>query len=192
MFFNMMKKCRSFRKFDNSIAVSENDLAKIMECVRFAPTGGNQQNLRFFLNNDKSVNEKIFAQTKWAALYRDWEPAESERPSAYIFICTPKHLEARRAWLKLDVGIAAQTIMLSASNLGLGGCILGSFNENNLLDEFNLGEAYHIELVVAIGKPNEIVVWEDAKSAADLAYYRDDNGVHHVPKLTAEDLIINK
>ena len=188
----MVRKCRSYRKFDNNFQINDEILNKIMECVRFAPTGGNLQNLDFFVTNKKDEVAEIFSQTKWAALYKDWEPAENERPTAFIAICTRKANEARRPWLKIDVGIAAQTIMLAASNMDLGGCMLGSFNEKNLLESLDLADTHHIELVIALGKPTEIVMWEDAKNPENLAYYRDENNIHHVPKKTREDLIIKK
>ncbi|MBQ9788666.1 MAG: nitroreductase family protein [Lentisphaeria bacterium] len=192
MFLGLMKKCRSCRRFDNSVKISDNDLTAIMECTRFAPTAGNLQNLDFYVTNDENETAKIFAQTKWAALYKNWEPAPHERPTAFIVICTRKNLEARRNWLRIDVGIAAQTIMLAASNIGLSGCMIGSFNEKVLLEELKLEETHHIELVIALGKANEKIVWEDAETPNDYAYYRDENDVHHVPKRKAADMIINK
>jgi len=46
-----------------------------------------------------------------------------------------------------------------------------------------------IEVIVALGKPVETVVVEDA-SSDDLRYWRDSSGVHHVPKLPVDTLII--
>ncbi len=192
MFLDMMKKCRSCRRFDNNYQISDEVLNKIMECVRFAPTGGNLQTLRYFVTNKKDEVATIFAQTKWAALFKDWNPAPHEQPTAFIIICTQKSLEARRPYLKTDVGIAAQTIMLAASSENLSGCMLGSFNEPNLCELLNLTEDYHIELVVALGKAAESITYDDAQSPENLAYYRDENDVHHVPKLTINNLIIKK
>ena len=49
-------------------------------------------------------------------------------------------------------------------------------------------EGYKPILVISLGYPGERVELET--SADNLRYYRDENGVHHVPKLPLEDLLI--
>ena len=91
----------------------------------------------------------------------------------------------------LDVGITAQTMMLGAADMGLGGCMFGSIQREKLASLFGIDtEKYSIELVLALGKPKEDVRIVDLPENGSTAYYRDENGVHYVPKRSVEELII--
>jgi hypothetical protein len=57
--------------------------------------------------------------------------------------------------------------------------------------ELGLAENLHILLVIALGKPKEIVVIDPVGLDGDIAYRRDEDGVHHVPKRSLEELIVN-
>jgi nitroreductase len=89
-----------------------------------------------------------------------------------------------------DHGIAAQTILLGAREKGLAGCMLGSIDRNALRDSLNIPSQLKILLVLAIGKPREEVVLETVGSGNSIRYWRDNEGVHHVPKRKLEDLIV--
>ena len=89
-----------------------------------------------------------------------------------------------------DQGIAAQSILLGAAERGLGGCMIGSVKRSALERELNLPEHLRIILVVALGKPKEKVVLEEAGADGSIEYYRDANSVHHVPKRPLNEVII--
>ena len=66
----------------------------------------------------------------WAGYLSDWSgPAEGERPAAYIVILGDTEL---RKDFGCDHGIAAQSIMLGATERGLGGCMIGSIDRSEL------------------------------------------------------------
>jgi hypothetical protein len=44
--------------------------------------------------------------------------------------------------------------------------------------------------VLALGKPNETVVLEEVGPDGDIKYYRDEEDVHHVPKRSLEELVL--
>ena len=52
-----------------------------------------------------------------------------------------------------DVGIAAQTILLAAAEMGLGGCMIGNYNRADLIKALKLDKHLEPMLVVAVGKP---------------------------------------
>ena len=81
-----------------------------------------------------------------------------------------------------DEGIAAQTILLSAAEKGLGGCMFASIN----IPELNS----KLEIPSALGYPKETVVIDEASEGDNLKYHRDANNVHHVPKLKLEDVLL--
>jgi hypothetical protein len=48
-----------------------------------------------------------------------------------------------------------------------------------------------IMLVIALGYPAESVVIEDVTEQGKIEYWRDEKGIHYVPKRKIRDLIIN-
>jgi nitroreductase len=116
-------------------------------------------------------------------------PAEGERPSAYIVILGDTEL---RKDFGCDHGIAAQSIMLGATERGLGGCMIGSIDRPKLRQVLDIPERYEILLILALGKPAETVVLEDVGPDGDIKYYRDEDDVHHVPKRTLGELILQE
>jgi nitroreductase len=92
-------------------------------------------------------------------------------------------------YFNVDPGIAAQSIMLGASEKGLGGCMIGSIKRKDLQNDLKIPDIYEILLVLALGKPAENVFLEDMKDG-DVKYWRDDNDNHHVPKRSLDELIL--
>jgi hypothetical protein len=68
--------------------------------------------------------------------------------------------------------------------------MFGSIRRDQLQEALGIGKQFEIALVVALGKPVEKVVLETAKSPEDIKYYRDDQQVHHVPKLPLDTVIV--
>ena len=83
-----------------------------------------------------------------------------------------------------------QTILLRATELGFGGCILASVQREKLREALALDQTLHIGYVIALGKPAETCLVEPLGQDGDIKYYRDANGVHHVPKRSLEDLLV--
>lgn len=65
--------------------------------------------------------------------------------------------------------------------------MIGSVQREPLRRALNLPERYEILLVLALGKPVETVVLEAAKDG-DIRYWRDEHGIHHVPKRSLKDV----
>ena len=189
MLKDLVLKTRSYRRFYENEAVSLDTLKSLVDLARYTASSVNSQALRFKLVNDKENNAKVFETLAWAGLLKDWKcPDEGERPAAYIIVLYDRSV----GLVKLrDEGIAVQTILLGASEIGLGGCMFGSVNRKLLAESFDIDtEKYEIGLVVALGKPKEIVELVDIPESGSTHYYRDENGVHYVPKRSLEDLIV--
>ena len=116
-------------------------------------------------------------------------PAEGERPSAYIVILNDTKI-ARKT--DCDHGIAAQSILLGATEQGFGGCIIGSIKRDDLRELLAIDDYLDILLVIALGKPSEIVELQKLKADGSIKYWRDAEGTHFVPKRPLSDLIIAK
>lgn len=176
---------RSYRSFDESVKVNEETLKYFVSCARLAPSAANKQPLKYFLSCDEKTNALIQVRTRWAAKLPAWKlPPEGHRPTAFIVITVDQTVSEKA---DRDVGIAAQTILLAAASKGLGGCMIGAFDPA-VASDLNLDARYVPALIVALGKPDEQVIIEDADGSVD--YYRDENGIHHVPKRPLNELII--
>ena len=180
---------RSYRRFNEEIVIPMDVLRKLTGYARLSASSGNVQALKFNLSADKVNNEKIFKHLKWAFYLKDWDgPEEGERPSAYIIILGDTEIHPV---IDIDVGIAAQSILLGATELGFGGCMLASIERTGLRKELNIPKRYQIPLIIALGKPVEQVVIEELESSDNIVYWRDVNEIHHVPKRKLDDLIID-
>lgn len=189
MFYKLVKKNRSYRRFIEDKRITMDELKALIDLARLAPSAANLQKLRFYLVCDKEDCTALFPHLKWAGYLRYWDgPVEGERPIAYIIILVP---QATNTYHSVDVGIAAQTIMLGACEKGLGGCMFASMDKVALHECFELAEDMEVALVLALGYPAETVVLEEMDDPDDVEYWRDDDGCHHVPKRKLEDLIIN-
>ncbi len=185
-FYDLVEKNRSYRRFDESFEISRDELLTLCSYARITPSGANRQFFKFRLVSSREECEKVFPHLKWAGYISDGQPKEGERPSAYIIIANDNSLGTGNA---MDVGIMAQTILLAASERGLGGCMIGSLSRSSVKNVLGIPENFDISLVIALGKPVEKVVLETAENG-DIKYWRDENRVHHVPKRPLDELII--
>ena len=180
---------RTYRRFYGEEKISRETLLDLIELARLSSTGANLQQLKYIISNTPEKNQMIFQELKWAAYLKDWDgPVEEERPSAYLVMVADKEIGSNIYW---NHGIACQSILLGATEKGLGGCMFGGFNKENLKKKFQVPDRYEILLVIALGKPKEEVVLEDLGPEGDIKYWRDEKGVHHVPKRRLEDLILD-
>ena len=188
MISELVKENRSCRRFYEDQAVAPETLKELVNLARMSASGANLQPLKYILSCDPSKNTDIFSCLAWAGYLKDWPgPAEGERPAAYIVILGDTSISENAG---CDHGIAAQTILLGAREKGLAGCMLGSIDRNALRDSLNIPSQLKILLVLAIGKPREEVVLETVGSDNSIRYWRDNEGVHHVPKRKLEDIIV--
>jgi nitroreductase len=185
---DIVKKSRSYRRFQEEFQVTEQTLRDLVELARCTPSGGNLQPLKYLLSATPEKNDTIFPALKWAGYLKDWPgPDKGERPAAYIVILGDKNITTN---FGCDHGIAAQTMLLAAVEQGLGGCMIGAFHRENLRTALNIPEQLEVLLVIALGKPVETVCIDPISSDGSVKYWRDKEQVHHVPKRNLEDVIV--
>jgi nitroreductase len=185
---DLILKNRSYRRFDESKAISMETMRSLVELARFSATGNNQQPIKFMISCHPEKNNKIFPHLVWAASLKDWDgPAGGERPAGYIIILGDTEVSNN---FGVNHGIAAQSILIGAVEQGLGGCMIASIKRDKLRESLAIPGQYDILLIVALGTPAEKVVLEDAEPGGDVTYYRDTDDVHHVPKRTLDELIV--
>jgi nitroreductase len=187
-FRELVMRNRSYRRFEGEHQIDVETLKGLVDLTRYSASANNKQPLKYILSCDAEKNDMIFSHLGWAAYLTDWEgPAEGERPSGYILVLGDTSVSET---FGADYGIAAQTILLGATALGLGGCILSSIHRYDLRRAMEIPDRYEILVAIAVGKPAETVVLEELGAGESTRYWRDEEGVHHVPKRTLEELIL--
>jgi len=188
MLRDLIRNNRSYRRFWQQVPIEAETLRELVDLARLSASAGNMQPLRYILSCDPEKNALIFPSLAWARYIENWPgPPEGERPSAYIIVLEDKQGDHP---LHCDHGIAAQSILLGATERGLGGCIIGAINKLNLRNVLSIPVRYDILLVIALGKPKENVVVEMLQPEGSIKYWRDGEGVHHVPKRSLDDIIL--
>lgn len=186
MFSDLMIKARSYRRFDAKRRLTESEVISFIDDARLSASAGNLQRIRYAVITGDDACREVRNNIAFAAYLKDWDgPSEPENPTAYIVIMTTKVDNS----LLIDVGIAAQTIILSATDNGFGGCMFGSFNRDEL-SRIAASDGYEPRLVIALGVPAETSLVTDG-TPEDIKYYRRNN-VHYVPKLSTDTLVITK
>ena len=181
----LLRKNRSYRGYDPRCVVTEAQLHRIAEVCTKVPSGRNQQVLRFKLLTKNTGSDKMQGLYKLGGALPELHlPSPGTEPEAFIVICSTVEPDK---WAHMDVGIAAQSMLLKAVEMGLGGICIGAFNKAALTETFAL--PFEPVLVLAVGKPAEIIERVPVHAGEPLKYYRE-NGIHYVPKIVADDLIL--
>ena len=184
----LIQKNRSCRRFRQDEPVDVETLKELVNLARLSASAANRQPLKFILSTEPETNKTIFSCLTWAAYLKEWPgPAEGERPAAYIVILGDTEITTD-FWS--DDGIAGWSILLGAREKGLAGCFIGAVNKEQLRRNLSIDSKYKIMLVIALGAPAETAVIDDMGPDGSIRYWRDQNGIHHVPKRRLNDIIL--
>lgn len=182
----LLRRNRSYRGYDARFIVREDQLRRIIAVNTLTPSARNQQVLRFRPVLSDEAPAVLPHLRMGGALPELRLPTPGTEPNAFIVVCSTAE-ESRE--VSIDLGIAVQSMLLQAVEIGLNGLCIGAF------DREAVRRALHLPLepllVVAIGKGAERIELTTVDADAERAYYRRD-GIHYVPKLRTEDLILKK
>lgn len=185
---DLISKNRSIRRFKENNTISIENLRKLIDLGRLSPSAANKQPLKYILSNNSERNNIIFKYLAWAGYLTNWKgPDKGERPAAYIIICADKSID--KGSIDCDHGIAAQSILLGAVELGYGGCIIGSINRDGLQKDLTIPDEFRILLVLALGVPDEEIILDPMDERHGIKYWRDEKDIHHVPKRSLGEVI---
>lgn len=188
MIADLVRANRSCRRFYEDHPVDLKTLEALVDLARLSASGANLQPLKYLLACEQRMNAAIFSCLGWAAYLKDWPgPEPGERPSAYIVILGDSAIAKD---FGVDHGIAGQSMLLGAREMGLAGCMLGSINRKDLRKILSIAAHLQILLILALGKPREKVVIDPLGPDGSIRYWRDTGGVHHVPKRALQEIIV--
>lgn len=185
-FLELVTGARTCRRFREAEGMPAGMLDWLIECARVTPCGGNAQALRFAVAESPEACAAVFPALKWAGMLTDWDgPEAGERPTGYVAILGEAGTRAKLN--AIDAGIAAQTIQLAAYTRDLGCCIFLSFDPRKIREVLGIPENLEPLLVLALGFQKEVRRVETVGADGSVKYWRDAQGVHHVPKRPLED-----
>ncbi len=188
MLKELILKNRSYRTFDEDHKVEKETLKELIDLARVSTSSMNLQPLKYIISNDKETNDFIFRNLRWAGYIRKWQgPVEGERPASYIIMLIDR--KVRYTGGRVDAGIAMNSIMLGATEKGLGGCTISAINQLAFRQKFNLPDHLEIMLVLCIGKPKGDIIIEETDD--EVVYYVGQDGIPRIPKRKLEDIILD-
>lgn len=193
MIKDLIKKNRSVRGYDNSRDVTIEELREMVDCARLSASSVNMQPLKYILVNTVDGKARVLKQVSFAAKLSTLKlPYRGSEPMAYIVICQDEQISKSETGFLRDVGIVAQSITLAATELGLGACMLGYFSPDKLRQALDLSENLKPLLVISFGKSVEDIRIVEIEEGESTDYYRDEAGIHYVPKRKLDDVIITR
>lgn len=174
----LLTKNRSTRGYKKAYKVSRSELERIAGVCTRIPSARNQQVLRMRLVTHDSGADLVLPLIKMGAALPELHlPFPDTEPEAFIVVCSTV---AENPMVDIDLGIAAQSMLLKAVEMGLNGLIIAAFNRAKLQEALSL--PYPPLLVLAIGKGDEHIELKPIDESESHAYYRE-GGVHYVPKV---------
>lgn len=174
----LLTKNRSTRGYKKAYKVSHSELERIAGVCTRIPSARNQQVLRMRLVTHDSGADLVLPLIKMGAALPELHlPFPGSEPEAFIVVCSTV---AENPMVDIDLGIAAQSMLLKAVEMGLNGLIIAAFNRAKLQEALSL--PYPPLLVLAIGKGDEHIELKPIDESESHAYYRE-GGVHYVPKV---------
>lgn len=147
-----LKRRRSIRKWKDK-EVEEEKIRKIIESGLFSPSSMNSQPWRFFIIKNKDVmkelSEELLEIHSWARFLKD---------APVGIVVTVNSKLSRRHFIE-DGSIAAFSMWLTASDLGLGGmwyAVYGDERREQIVRKIlNIPEYFRIICIMCIGYPAE-------------------------------------
>lgn len=181
----LLVRNRSHRGYDKNRLVSIEELRRIVNVNTRIASARNQQCLRFRLVTAEEAHKVLPHIRLGGALPELHLPAAGSEPQAFIVVCST---QPEDRWVDIDLGISAQSMLLKATEMKLNGICIGAFNATAITQELSL--PYPPLLIIAIGKGIEDIRLVEIAEDESHAYYRNE-GIHYVPKVKLNDLIIS-
>ena len=183
--YKALLKRRTIRIFQDK-PVPFSVLKKCVNAARLGPTARNEQPLEFVMVNDREQVARMNEAVHFGGTVKEKGRKKGEEPKAFIVIIASKE-KADEKYIGMDIGIAAQSIVLAALDSDLGACMLGAIERERIKGILGISGNFEVPLVVALGYPKEKSVAEDETKG--VPYGADEKGIMHVPKRPLEEVL---
>lgn len=136
--------------------VEKDKIGRITEAGRLSPSACNGQPWRFIVVDDPDLRMKVAKATESQVLRMNTFVRDA--PVLIVIVREKSNLTSRagdliknRNYSLIDIGIATASIVYQAAAEGLGSCILGWFDENQIRKLLGVPRSKRIEVVISIG-----------------------------------------
>ncbi|MCG6908950.1 MAG: nitroreductase family protein [Deltaproteobacteria bacterium] len=174
-FFDIVEGRRSIRKFQDK-DVSTSDLNRILEAVRWSPSWTNLQCWEIVAVRDPEIKKRL-----QETLPPKGNPAVKAVGNAPVVLAVAAKLKASGFykdkastvlgdWYMFDLGIAVQTLCLSARALGLGTVIVGLYDIAKAADVLGVPDGYQQVALIPLGYPDQSPKAPKRKEIADFVH----------------------
>ncbi len=184
---DIVTRCRSVRRFDESRVVAIGQLRYMVEVGRLTASTRNRQPLKYITVTNPELCDKLLDATGWANSLPDGKPTLGERPTGYVIILNDNKIVNNSLW---DQGIVSYAMMMAATELGLGGTIIATIYRDKM-PELNIPDGLEPALILGVGYPKENIEIVEVNND-ETKYYRDENRTHYVPKRSMEEILIRE
>lgn len=183
--YELILRRRTVRKFKQQ-KIDRNILERLVDAARNAPSAANLQPLKYIVVDEPEKVAVVFNNVKWAGyIAPSGNPGEGEKPVAFIAILVDTGI--RENGYELDIGAAAQSIFLAAEEEGIGTCWMGAIDREKIKSILKIPDCYILNTVISLGYAGERPVAEDENGS--IKYYKDKDGLLHVPKRKLSDIL---
>ena len=141
--FEAIQERRSIRTYQDT-PVPREKLEKILEAARLAPSARNIEPWHFIVVTD-GEKRQVLSKGRFAKFL-------AEAP-VVIVACGDK--KASPDWYAIDVALAVENMILTATSEGLSTCCVGSFNEKEVKAAVKVPENFEVLLLLAVGYARE-------------------------------------
>lgn len=155
MFQELIKQRQSVRKY-LATPVEKEKLQKIIEAVQIAPSACNSQPWKLIIIDDPTVKNEVAKATFSPTV--SFNKFVLEAPVIAVLVIEKAKLIAQiggniknQEYPQYDIGIAAEHFCLQATELGLGTCIIGWFNEKKIQKLLGIPGKRKIGLIITLG-----------------------------------------
>jgi len=157
-FDQILRRRRSTRSFD-SRPVNKKDVISIVEAARLAPSACNSQTWRFVTVTRREIIRKICHEAMRPVIPNRWL---EQAPLVFVG-CSQLDVFANRIgsgvtgieYYQIDLGIAMEHMVLKATELGLGTCWIGWFDESTLKKILTIPKKIKVSALLAVGYPKD-------------------------------------
>ncbi len=157
-FDQILRRRRSTRSFD-SRPVTEKDVISMVEAARLAPSACNSQTWRFVTVTRREIIRKICYEAMRPVIPNKWL---EQAPLVFVG-CSQLDVIANRIgsgvtgieYYQIDLGIAMEHMVLKATELGLGTCWIGWFDESTLKKILEIPNKIKVSALLAVGYPKD-------------------------------------
>ncbi len=174
-FLEGLKARRSVRKFQDK-PVSQETLQTLMEAVQWSPSWANTQCWEVVVVQDPGLREQL------QATLGKGNPATKAIVSAPLLValCGKKNSSGYYNgqvttkfgdWLLYDLGIATQSLCLTAHSLGLGSVVVGLFDHDAAAKVVGLPEGYELVSLLPVGYPDQAPKAPPRKEISQFVHY---------------------